>query len=155
KQGLQSPMGRWRGLVELVSAAALLHDLGHVPAGHTLEDEFSVFEKHDGLGGGRFFQMFYGPRAALVSLKPTNGPPRIEDYFGQIDEGRLPRPEPWQRVPLPWVFEKGTYSPFLESAAGHGFQPLGNDEIRDLVYLILSFKEKIRDDEYETFEEKI
>ena len=31
---------KWRGLTEVVSIAALLHDITHVPFGHTLEDEF-------------------------------------------------------------------------------------------------------------------
>jgi len=39
---------KWRGLSEVVSAAALLHDLGHVPFGHTLEDEFAgIYPRHD------------------------------------------------------------------------------------------------------------
>ncbi|MGL9619296.1 HD domain-containing protein [Bradyrhizobium sp. U531] len=39
---------RWDVLRHLVAWAALLHDLGHVPLGHTLEDEFEgIFQKHD------------------------------------------------------------------------------------------------------------
>ncbi len=30
-----SPQAKWRGVTEVVSAAALLHDIGHVPFGHT------------------------------------------------------------------------------------------------------------------------
>ncbi|MBT9157512.1 MAG: hypothetical protein DDT36_00494 [Firmicutes bacterium] len=30
-----------------VGCAALLHDVGHMPFGHTLEEEFSLFAKHD------------------------------------------------------------------------------------------------------------
>lgn len=81
-QTLFSPMGRWRGVTEVVSAAALLHDLGHVPVGHTLEDEFSVLGKHDSLGGSRLFEMLYGPRQAKRDSSLRAGQPRVHDYFG-------------------------------------------------------------------------
>src|SRR5262249_16604155 len=39
---------RWDILRHLVRWAALLHDIGHVPLGHTLEDEFDgIYVKHD------------------------------------------------------------------------------------------------------------
>jgi HD superfamily phosphohydrolase len=39
---------RWDALRHLVRWAALLHDVGHVPLGHTLEDEFDgIYRKHD------------------------------------------------------------------------------------------------------------
>jgi HD superfamily phosphohydrolase len=39
---------RWEVLRHLVRWAALLHDLGHIPLGHTLEDEFEgIYTKHD------------------------------------------------------------------------------------------------------------
>jgi HD superfamily phosphohydrolase len=45
---------RWDVLRYLVSWAALLHDIGHVPLGHTLEDEFEgIFRKHDDLASPR------------------------------------------------------------------------------------------------------
>src|SRR5580704_3605165 len=141
-----SPMGRWRGLVELVSAAALLHDLGHVPAGHTMEDEFTIFKKHDSLGGSRLFEMLYGPRQP-VGQTQQGAPgtrPQIEQHFGAIQPGDLPRPEEWQRVPLPWVFEDGIYDRFFPDVTANGAIPvegLKNWEIRDLIYLLLSFKE--------------
>jgi len=161
-QKLNSPMGRWRGLVEVISGAALLHDLGHVPVGHTMEDEFSLFRKHDSLGGPRLFEMLYGPREPLTTINPTKTNPHIEDYFSPIDTNRLPRPEPWERVPLPWVLEEGTYERFLpDVSGGEGatIPALRNCEIRDLIYLILSFKETVDGEpghvKYKTFEQEL
>ncbi|MGA8669190.1 MAG: hypothetical protein WB679_04910 [Terracidiphilus sp.] len=57
--GKQSPAkdnldSRWDALRHLVSWAALLHDVGHVPLGHTLEDEFEgIYEKHDDFASPR------------------------------------------------------------------------------------------------------
>ena len=31
-----------------IRLGALLHDIGHLPAGHTLEDELGLIDKHDG-----------------------------------------------------------------------------------------------------------
>jgi HD superfamily phosphohydrolase len=144
----RGPMGRWRGLTELVSAAGLLHDIGHVPVGHTLEDEFSVLEKHDSLGGPRLFEMLYGPRS-VSSASPAAGAPRVENYFSPIRRDILPQPRPWERVPLPWVLEAGTYPAFFEtfSTPNDGDVPvtaLANWEVRDLIYLLLNFKETLR-----------
>jgi len=45
---------RWDALKHLVSWAALLHDVGHVPLGHTLEDEFEgIYQKHDDFASPR------------------------------------------------------------------------------------------------------
>lgn len=39
---------RWQVLQRLVEWASLLHDCGHIPMGHTLEDEFeNIYERHD------------------------------------------------------------------------------------------------------------
>ena len=39
--------GERLSLGKLLRFAALLHDMGHVPFGHTLEDEMPVISKHD------------------------------------------------------------------------------------------------------------
>lgn len=53
-KGLPSVSGQWRMAqafqqheVILIRMGALLHDLGHVAAGHTFEDELGLLEKHD------------------------------------------------------------------------------------------------------------
>src|SRR5712692_5527371 len=38
-------------LIRVLRFAALLHDMGHVPFGHTLEDEMPVIPKHDSPSG--------------------------------------------------------------------------------------------------------
>jgi len=49
-------------LEELIGAAALLHDVTHVPFGHTLEDERRLFPRHD--KGHRLAHLLDGPLGA-------------------------------------------------------------------------------------------
>jgi HD superfamily phosphohydrolase len=50
---------QWSVLRYLVAWAALLHDLGHVPLGHTLEDEFTgIYEKHDAFASPRMAHLW-------------------------------------------------------------------------------------------------
>lgn len=52
---------RWSVLRHLVGWAALLHDIGHVPLGHTLEDEFEgIYQKHDGFSSPRLEHLWLG-----------------------------------------------------------------------------------------------
>jgi HD superfamily phosphohydrolase len=51
---------RWDVLRHLVRWAALLHDLGHVPLGHTLEDEFDgIYVKHDNFASKRIPHLWH------------------------------------------------------------------------------------------------
>jgi HD superfamily phosphohydrolase len=45
--GDQPDLGQWAKVVILARLGALLHDLCHVPAGHTVEDDLGVLEPHD------------------------------------------------------------------------------------------------------------
>jgi len=66
---------RWRGATEAVSAAALIHDLSHVPFGHTLEDELAgVYRRHDRLAGHRLYEMLFNKQSELhaVFSQPQN-----------------------------------------------------------------------------------
>lgn len=66
ERGLTTHQSCWRGLTEAVSAAALLHDLGHVPFGHTLEDEFAgLYRRHDRLAGHRLYEMLFNESSHL------------------------------------------------------------------------------------------
>jgi len=90
---------RWRGLMEVVGATALLHDIGHVPFGHTLEDEFvGIFDRHDRLAGHRVHQLLFNESSELA----------------QVFSAR----EPW-------------------------LQRLTNEQLRQMIYLSLSWTEKI------------
>jgi HD superfamily phosphohydrolase len=51
-------------LEELIGAAALLHDVTHVPFGHTLEDERRLFPRHD--KGARLLALLEGPTGAAL-----------------------------------------------------------------------------------------
>jgi uncharacterized protein len=68
-----SNQSKWRGLTEVVSISALLHDIGHVPFGHTLEDEFTgIYERHDTLGGPRLYEMLFNEQSILKRKVFTN-----------------------------------------------------------------------------------
>jgi len=52
------------GIESLVGVAALLHDVTHVPFGHTLEDERRLFPRHD--EGDRFDRLLAGELGATL-----------------------------------------------------------------------------------------
>jgi HD superfamily phosphohydrolase len=77
----------WRGLTEVVSIAALLHDLGHVPFGHTLEDEFAgILPKHDRLAGPRLHLMLFDKSSELANVFEAPKP-----WIGDISNNILRR----------------------------------------------------------------
>lgn len=51
---------------QLIRLYALLHDIGHVPFGHTLEDEFRLFPRHD--KDDQRLQHFLGPESEIGSI---------------------------------------------------------------------------------------
>ena len=43
--------------------------MGHVPYGHTLEDEFTgIYPRHDSLGGGRLYEMLFSEASTLAAV---------------------------------------------------------------------------------------
>jgi HD superfamily phosphohydrolase len=55
---------------QLIGVGALLHDVTHVPFGHTLEDERRLFARHDkGTRFGTLFNGRLGERLAALGLK--------------------------------------------------------------------------------------
>lgn len=60
---------RWTVLRHLVSWAALLHDVGHVPLGHTLEDEFAdLYESHDSITSPRLRHLWTDPSSEIRGI---------------------------------------------------------------------------------------
>src|SRR5437899_1164654 len=51
---------------QIIRLLALLHDVTHIPFGHTLEDECSVFSRHD--ANTSRIQHFFGPDSAIAKL---------------------------------------------------------------------------------------
>jgi HD superfamily phosphohydrolase len=59
---------RWDFLEYTCRWAALLHDVGHIPLGHTLEDEFDqIFRKHDDFSNPRLTSIWFGEDGSGLS----------------------------------------------------------------------------------------
>lgn len=70
-----SEESRWLVLRYLVQWAALLHDIGHIPLGHTLEDEFEgIYVSHDNFRSPRLPALWaaYGGQSSELSLVFSN-----------------------------------------------------------------------------------
>jgi HD superfamily phosphohydrolase len=72
----------------LVAWAALLHDITHIPIGHTLEDEYDgLYTKHDALNSPRHIYLwgYEGQRSnirdVLINIKDSLFPPYFPENF--------------------------------------------------------------------------
>ena len=62
-------------LTEVVATAALLHDITHIPFGHTLEDELQDFYlKHDALESPRLRALLFDPRSDIARIFTQSAP---------------------------------------------------------------------------------
>lgn len=60
---------QFSGLEKVVSWAGLLHDITHIPFGHTLEDEFShLYDKHDSFESPRIVHLLYSKNSELAKV---------------------------------------------------------------------------------------
>jgi len=71
---------------ELVTIAALIHDVTHVPFGHTFEDERQIWPRHD---SGHRLQYFLSPETELGQTLRRLG---VLEPVRAILQGRGPRP---------------------------------------------------------------
>jgi HD superfamily phosphohydrolase len=69
-QGLETQLQQLKNDTDLIRAAALLHDIMHVPYAHTLEDELGIFLKGD--KGSRIDKMIDRLKKELTSLKSSD-----------------------------------------------------------------------------------
>lgn len=59
---------RWEFVRHICSWAALLHDVAHIPLGHTLEDEFEkLYPKHDDFHSDRLAYLWVGDSSGEIS----------------------------------------------------------------------------------------
>jgi HD superfamily phosphohydrolase len=72
-------------LEELIGVGALLHDVTHVPFGHTLEDERRLFARHD--KGRRLARLLDGPLGAELTARGIHA--QVVDLLG-AGPARLP-----------------------------------------------------------------
>jgi len=106
---------RWEVLRHLATWAALLHDLGHVPLGHTLEDEFEgIFKKHDDFSSPRSSYLWDTNSEVYSVLSNANLYP---ESFNTCEIGST---QVWQAVMLICFFKDSPQEPnFGKYLDGH------------------------------------
>jgi len=112
---------RWEILLHLVKWAALLHDVGHIPVGHTLEDEFAgIYEKHDALVSPRlpylWFETAPGREADIRAVFR-----RTELYPEAFRIAEVPWERAWESVLLICLYRETveqTFRDLLTAATG-------------------------------------
>jgi HD superfamily phosphohydrolase len=142
---------RWDVLRHLVTWAALLHDLGHVPLGHTLEDEFEgIFKKHDDFASPRSSHL-WNEKSEVYSV--LTNPSLYPDSFSRC---QVTPTQIWQAILLICFFKDGPAdsqdqgSDFVQYLVRHGKNtdtkiqsendPIKKDDLereRDFVLLLL------------------
>lgn len=66
----------------LIRLYALLHDVPHVPFGHTIEDELGIFERHD--KNPLRFQRFFGPNSEIGKLIKDRVSPFDANFYDRF-----------------------------------------------------------------------
>jgi HD superfamily phosphohydrolase len=65
---------------QMARTYALLHDVNHIPYGHTIEDELGIFDRHD-LNDSRTQRLFFGESKLGGVLRRTDYGRNVLDYF--------------------------------------------------------------------------
>jgi len=102
KRILSSLSGRFSSIkgdyIRLISIAALVHDISHLPFGHTFEDERRVFERHDtrerivrALDRGELGKLLRGRRLLepVVSILTRGSASPVPPFGGQLVTGAI------------------------------------------------------------------
>lgn len=119
QNGGQSYMKRVAEAIVLTRLGALLHDLCHVPFGHSVEDELRLLEPHDeNEDRFRFLwsQIDEGARSAIEAAKSLDGKALLDDVLPIVLSGRY-KPEAKEEGQDPGVADI-TY-PFAQDIVGN------------------------------------
>ena len=123
---------RWDVLTHLVRWGGLLHDLGHIPLGHTLEDEFSgIYVKHDS---------FYSPRISYLWNEVTPGRNSSVKsilldsslYPASFKELGISTEDVWRTVMLICLFKSSEEKENKNNSGNKSFLPIYEKAIKDL-----------------------
>jgi HD superfamily phosphohydrolase len=122
---------RWLVLRLIVGWAALLHDLGHIPLGHTLEDEFAgIFKKHDSFESPRMPYLWHETSPGNDSeIKQIF---QLAAYPEQIRRMKISSDRVWQTVMCICLHKEG-----VKDGSRVGFGDLLRSEKFDFVQKVL------------------
>ncbi|MGE3521160.1 MAG: hypothetical protein AB7J63_19630, partial [Vicinamibacterales bacterium] len=105
---------RWTVLRHIVLWAALLHDVGHVPLGHTLEDEFEgIYRKHDSLWSPRVAHLWHEESPGVASeMRATFARTPLPDVFARAG---ITTEEAWAATMLTCLYRDSRNGPAYSS----------------------------------------
>ncbi len=79
-------------LLRVLRFSALLHDMGHVPFGHTLEDEMPIISKHDVPAGDGYGRADSLGKEQTAPVKPSRMDVAVSDVLRASGNERLIKP---------------------------------------------------------------
>jgi hypothetical protein len=59
---------RMETIKKIVSIAGLLHDITHIPFGHSLEDEIPLYSKHDSIDSLRLYYLLFDEKSEIKKI---------------------------------------------------------------------------------------